>query len=347
MSLTHITNHKEQMLARLLFEYKDKPNITKIITVLAARYQGMEDVLWQLATLRYIDTAEGVQLDIIGKILKQERGDSADDAEYRLRLRARMRANQSSGVPEDILSVFQALLGSYEHLKLTPYYPAGLLLRIDDLEVTDALASLYADFLFDAKLGGVAAWLQTSPAPDDETFCCPASTTLTADHDGESTMHVVSTAGFLPSGQLLFDVGDTIELRISYEYKTATTFEGCLERDGAPSNRGPGSLVVQNNEPASELTSALDVTSDVSLTVVDASLFPDSGFVTVGPLYSEATYRVLEYTSKSGNQLLGLSDTFVGGETLFLAGKIVALAHQGFGVDGESFGGQLSRVVEV
>ncbi len=346
MTLAKITTHKEQMLARLLYEYKDKPNMAKVINVIANRYQGVEDALWQLATQRLLD-GEGVQLDNLGKILRQERGDSADDAEYRLRLKARMRANQSSGTPEDILSVFQALLGSYDGLHLTPYYPAGIMLTLDDIEVTDAEASLYADFLFDSKDGGVAAWLQTSPAPDDETFCCPASTTLTADHDGETTMRVVSTEGFLPSGYLLLDVGSSDELRISYTFKTPTTFEGCQERDGTPGNRVPGALVVQNNSPASELTVALDTTSDASLTVADASQFPDSGFVTVGPLYSEATYRVLSYTGKSGNQLTGINMVLVGTETHFLPGKIVAVAHQGFGVDGEDFGGQLSRVVEV
>lgn len=347
MTLAHITTHKEQMLARLLFQYKGKTNITKLITVLASRYQGMEDVLWDLATKRGIELGEGVQLDNLGKILRQERGDSADDAEYRLRLKARMRANQSSGTPEDILSVFQALLGSYEGLTMKPYYPAGFLLRLDDIEVTDAEAELYADFLFDSKDGGVAAWLQTSPAPDEETFCCPASTTLTVDWDGDLTMHVVSTEGYLPAGHLLLDVGDSIELRISYSYKTPTTFEGCSERDGTPGNRSTGALVVQNNSPCSELTAPLDAASDITLTVADASLFPESGFVTIGPLYSEATYRVMQYLGKSGNQLTGLGMLFVGGETIFPAGKIVAVAHQGFGVDGEDFGGQLSRVTEV
>lgn len=345
--LSHITEHKEQMLARLLYQYKDKPNITKVITVLAARYQGLEDALWQLATLRSIELGEGEQLNVIGRIIGQTREDSANDAEYRLRLKARMRANQSSGTPEDILAVFAALLGGYSNLELTPYYPAGLLLRIDDTAITEALANLYADFLFDSKLGAVAAWLHTSPTDNENTFTFSMSTHLTADYDpGGTTMHVDTTEGFLESGYLVFLPGASDQWRLRYTYKTPTTFEGLSDREGTAVGQSSGSLVVQQTSPCSELSANVANPSVIAIALEDASPFPPSGYVSVGPLIADSTYRIFHYGAILGNVLRTVTDTGIGTATSFTTGQIVALISQCFGADGESFGGQFSSVME-
>lgn len=346
MTIEHVTNHKEQMLARLMYAFRNRPNITALLTVIASRYQGVEDALFQLVSERGIETGEGVQLDVIGKIVGQPRGDSADDDAYRLRLKARMRANQSSGTGPDILDVFATLLAGYSDLHLEQYFPASLVLSIENTAITEATAILYASFLEAAKAGGVQAFLLTSPTDAQNTFTFPMSTTLTAEQDGHATVHVVSTAGFQSSGSLFLDPGSSDQLRLTYTSKTATTFEGCNEAEGAFGPRAPGSIVVEAPYPNAELTGAFDLTSDITIPIGDTSAFPSAGFVMVGRSVDPAEHCIVEYTGKTATHLTGVTDTGTGTETLFLAGTFVSWMGNGFSEEFQPFGGQLASVTE-
>lgn len=346
MTITHVTTHKEQMLARLMFAFRNRPNITALLTVIARRYQGIEDALFQLVSERGIDSGEGAQLDVIGRIIGQPREDSADDAAYRLRLRARMRANQSSGTVPDILDVFATLLEGYDDLLLQQYFPATILLTIEDVPIAEATAVLYASFLEAAKLGGVRAFLVTSEVAAEDTFTFPASTLLTVGNDGEPTLYVLSTEGFASAGSLLFDSGGPDQLWLTYTSKTATTLEGVVPRVGVETFRDVGYLIVQAPTPNAELTGAFDLTSDVTLPIGDTSAFPAAGFVSVGPTNASSDYCVIEYTGKTATHLTGVSDTGVGAETNFLAGAFVAWVGRGFTEDGQTFGGGFARVTE-
>ena len=83
----------------------DEPNnITKLLTALVTPHQPLEDAWQQLRLLRSVDTAVGVQLDMIGEIVGQERGGMVDD-DYRRFVRARIAANISDGRVFDLIKV--------------------------------------------------------------------------------------------------------------------------------------------------------------------------------------------------------------------------------------------------
>ena len=108
-SITYRPDVAAFLLSRLAEEFR-KPRISKLFGGIGAQYQALEDAAWQLYTLRSVDTAEGWVLDVLGKLVG-ERRQGSPDADYRIRVRARIRANLSDGTIEDVLAVFKLLLG--------------------------------------------------------------------------------------------------------------------------------------------------------------------------------------------------------------------------------------------
>ncbi len=82
-----IETHKEDGQARLLYQFKDLPNINKIACIMAARAQAIENLLESLFGILDIEKAYGSQLDTIGVILGLPR-QGFEDPDYRVRLRA-------------------------------------------------------------------------------------------------------------------------------------------------------------------------------------------------------------------------------------------------------------------
>jgi hypothetical protein len=253
MALSKITTHAADALSRLTQALKNKPKLAALVSALAAEPQAIENALYQLVTDRTIDDGVGAQLDMIGRIVGQAR-ESSTDAAYRLRLRARVKANKSSGTVEEILAVFVALLGSVDGLRLEQIAPASFVLHLEDpIVVADAAtAALYVDFLGDAKSAGVGGALHFSYADVDNTFTLPASCFQTTDFE-EATPGVYpsslpvypSTAAFPDAGQLVLGYGFAHATIFSYTSKTATTFEGMLYVSGSGTSFGADDLVLQ------------------------------------------------------------------------------------------------------
>jgi hypothetical protein len=230
MALELITTHAADALARLTQTLKGKPNLEALLTALAAEPQALENALYSLYSERTIDAAVGVQLDVIGTIVGQERESSADDDAYRLRLKARVKSNKSSGTVSEILDVFISLLGVPDGLRIEPQYPAAFILHLEDMSVADVeTALLYVDFLGDAKAAGVRASLQFT-YDHEATLTCPATCFLTTDADapggdGPFIIDVYpSTEGFPDSGSFIVSIDEAEEETLNYTSKTETTF---------------------------------------------------------------------------------------------------------------------------
>src|SRR5512133_111299 len=101
----HITDHGDRAAARLLQQYRDGASIPALVRALSGGLQQVEDVLWDIRLRRAVSAAEGVQLDVLGRIVGQPR-EGRTDAVYRIWILARVRLNKGSGRPEDLLGVF-------------------------------------------------------------------------------------------------------------------------------------------------------------------------------------------------------------------------------------------------
>jgi hypothetical protein len=158
-----ITDHAGRAVARLATQLRGKPKMQTLVRALARQAQEIEDAAWPIL-LETVETAAGVQLDKLGRLVGQARS-GRTDAGFRLWIRARVLLNRSSGTPEQILTLFTTLTaGSAARVVNEEQYPAGFVLRaLGPLDEPRALA----DVLHAAKLGGVRAILEhlhTQPA---------------------------------------------------------------------------------------------------------------------------------------------------------------------------------------
>lgn len=108
MTVTAITTHIEDALNRLLTQYKKKPLIAQTITALIEQIQDLEDSNQEFYDKRALETATGIQLDLLGTIVGQGRG-TLDDDDYRILIKVKIGQNTSQGGPVKVIDIFQLL----------------------------------------------------------------------------------------------------------------------------------------------------------------------------------------------------------------------------------------------
>ena len=71
--MSDLINHKELAISRLATQFKDSSNLINYIRALLFESDSLESVFRDLIDNRWIDTSEGIQLDILGSIVGQSR----------------------------------------------------------------------------------------------------------------------------------------------------------------------------------------------------------------------------------------------------------------------------------
>lgn len=71
--MTQPIDHQNQAVGRLVTQFKESANLIAYIRELLSEANEVEDVNQQLLEERWVDTAVGVQLDILGDIVRQPR----------------------------------------------------------------------------------------------------------------------------------------------------------------------------------------------------------------------------------------------------------------------------------
>lgn len=152
-SLTQQTDHVGDGVDRLLEQFKDRPRIVALLTAYLNQVQDLEDVLWELFLDRWISTAVGEQLNVIGRVVGEKRQGSLDD-EYRAFLRARIRANRSVGLLAELVKIVALIQDDNLQVLAREYDPAAV--RLEPTGATIVDARRVARILADAKPSGVA-----------------------------------------------------------------------------------------------------------------------------------------------------------------------------------------------
>lgn len=107
-----ISDHVQQALKRLLYQYQNSPNLIATLTALIGPIQGIESALSDMNTLRYLDQATGAQLDVIGVIVGYPRPPGTSDSVYRLDLQGQIQINTSQGQAEQVIQAYKLFTGS-------------------------------------------------------------------------------------------------------------------------------------------------------------------------------------------------------------------------------------------
>lgn len=110
-NLTEISTHVADAKARLLERHKGKPNINAMVELFSSKIQALETAAFYFFSHRWINEAEGVQLDLIGELVGQNRLGFEDEF-YRVLLFVKIAINNSQGDPEAIISIFNLMTGA-------------------------------------------------------------------------------------------------------------------------------------------------------------------------------------------------------------------------------------------
>jgi len=148
----------------------------------AVQVQQLEDLFQAMLSLASIDDASGAQLQVIGRIVG-ELYTGEPDAIYRLRVRARIRANASSGDPDDLYAVFLACFGlaGTGQAEIIPGGTAQFVFRVLALPLDGPTAAVLFDLLSGAKVAGSRLVLEWPTVVSATGFCCGDADDPTAD----------------------------------------------------------------------------------------------------------------------------------------------------------------------
>lgn len=110
--------HAETGLSRLIERWRaeDKPNLAALLTTFLDPIQEIENQIWFVLYGRMVEYAEGDALDMLGRIVGQERNSASDDV-FRARIAVRIRINQSFGRALDVIEMLMLLTDARAHLR--------------------------------------------------------------------------------------------------------------------------------------------------------------------------------------------------------------------------------------
>ena len=103
-----ITNHSERAQNLLIEQFKNSPNLKKLLEIYVDELQEIEDALAEIMESRNLETTIGAQLDIVGERVGENRT-SSDDDEYRALIYFRVFLNSSNGEPETLIAALRVL----------------------------------------------------------------------------------------------------------------------------------------------------------------------------------------------------------------------------------------------
>ena len=214
-----VSSWTDRLVGRLYRQFRDEPTWQQWAALLGRQFDDLETAFQSLLTMTSIDSSEGVQLDIIGRIVGQPRGGQVD-ATYRRMLRAQVLALKSEGTVAHLVAVLRAFLGSTASLIYSPSYPAGYVLTISLPLLTTALATLAVGFLRTATTTAVYGNLLYQTEADATTFFFDTCACLTAAAaPGAVALTVDSTAGLPATGSAVVAISlvdhETIDFAVT------------------------------------------------------------------------------------------------------------------------------------
>lgn len=133
-------NHLQAIHDYDLEQYKNSKVLTSLQEALIFQLQQVEDNFSDLQLKRFINTAFGQTLDLIGSIVGEQRNFKKDD-DYRTSILVKALINTGGGTPEDIISAIR-ILYSPRRIEYSEIAPANFALFIQTDYIIPPLESI-------------------------------------------------------------------------------------------------------------------------------------------------------------------------------------------------------------
>lgn len=145
-------------------------NIVKLIRCFVEIIQEREDLYQAMLVAFLVDSAIGVQLDMIGKLVGQGRNGMVDD-DYRRYIKARITVNKSDGLIEELITIAKLVVNDEDaYFHLINMGSAELLFRVEDITMSWSIAEILMEMLTKAVGGGIRLVFTFSPEPVGTRF---------------------------------------------------------------------------------------------------------------------------------------------------------------------------------
>lgn len=186
----YVDDWADRLRRRLYAQWFYSVSWNKWPTFLGQMSQDLEDAFQSLFSLPSIDNSEGVNLDVIGRIVGQPR--TVEDSIYRRFLKARIGVNRSDGTATALYRIFRGLFGEAVSLiirtdQLGPHSPGingwKFFTLISNGPVDAVVGNAGVAFLRDAKETGAGANLGWAQGDDSDMFCFDGGTGLGFDDE--------------------------------------------------------------------------------------------------------------------------------------------------------------------
>jgi uncharacterized protein YlzI (FlbEa/FlbD family) len=119
-------DYESQAQSRLVNQFNESPKLRAIVAALVAEFTNIENTLDLMKSDRWIETAQGAQLDGSGYIVGEPRRGRDDDA-YREAIRFRVFVNVSNGTPQYLIRGL-SFLTKPDDAQYMEQYPATTML---------------------------------------------------------------------------------------------------------------------------------------------------------------------------------------------------------------------------
>lgn len=176
--------HFHEALVKLVNNFWGKPRIAALLRAMINRVQELEDATWEVLEAYHIDTADSARLDILGKIVGQNRFAFSDE-EYRAVLRAKIASNKSRGLTDDLISVIHLATAGTMPVDIEHYVPATATVTLGE-EITDAQLTALEYLLPRTRAAGVK--LHLFRRVSDEPFIVGSSVDAALGSDIDSSV---------------------------------------------------------------------------------------------------------------------------------------------------------------
>jgi len=131
-------------LSLLIQQYKDKPKFKQILQAMNKQAEDLENAIFEIRDDYWLSTAEGEQLDVIGKIVGIDRA-GKDDINYREAIRVKIIINNGSGESSTIILFFKDLYGASSVYVLNLGY--GIVQVMVDITITQDILNKFIKIL--------------------------------------------------------------------------------------------------------------------------------------------------------------------------------------------------------
>lgn len=145
-------------------------NFESILEILLAPAQRLENGMIAVRDQRNVDTAVGVQLEVLGRIVGESPSGLSDDI-YRRHIRARIATNNSTGTREELIKIARLILNDdIARVVLRQQQPATIQVTVADAAAAADVLNVLVAFLTEAAPNGVRVIVTASDAPPETTL---------------------------------------------------------------------------------------------------------------------------------------------------------------------------------